>query len=117
MADRPAGTFSGGPIEDFKQGWARLPFAGTRAHWWVDVTVLVREQPNELPEDGRVFYSLCKMLNGGNSRVRPLAPGNIPLCRNCMKRAERWTTKEERLTFFETNPEVAAMLMAARVHD
>lgn len=115
MTDLPEGKFSGGPIDDFTGGWARIPFVGMKGHYWNDQTdtirALIAKDGGEPPAaDARLFVSLCNVFGRTDSRVPPLHVGTIGLCKRCQKKAPRWTRKEERATFLETHPEAAEAL-------
>lgn len=107
MADLAGVIISGGPIQDFREGWAIIPFAHT-PHWWRDKTDVGRRRFPDAPADARLFHSLCGRWQGcRESRgIHPLAPGNHKLCRACMRKAPRWARREERRTLLETDPAV-----------
>lgn len=75
---------SGGPVEQFREGWAIIPFI-RKPHYWRrrDLT--------------RRFLSLCGIdhdvsgfINGGRG-INPLAPGvfMVERCKNCSKKHQR----------------------------
>lgn len=100
----PQGTFSGGPIDDFGEGWACFMFVGQKAHYWIDDSDAFRSAFPDAPAERRGYVTLCGVVGITTPRVPPLHPGNYPLCKRCMAKAKRWTTKEERQTFLETVP-------------
>lgn len=84
------GWLSGGPIEGFTHGWARIPFTrGDRGHYW-------RATPPGVVR----HYSNCGLAVELRPGVTPLGVGTGPLCRHCMKKSPAPTAAEKR-TFFE----------------
>ena len=77
---------SGGPIEGFAGGLAKIPFSGEKVHFWHDVT------PNSMPiigKWGRGYFweSACGRVEAiTHDGVKALAPGNWPVCKLCQKR-------------------------------
>jgi hypothetical protein len=62
---------TGLPIEDFKQGYAVVPFKGEKAHHW------------SLAGGGQMLVSGCGLFIHYNDKARPLDPGDFPLCQRC----------------------------------
>ena len=109
MSDlKPPGTFSGGPIADFTDGWALIPFVGDRGHYWRDITRGLRKQGLIADESMRVYRSLCGVTGSATPRSPALNVGNWPLCKHCTKKAPRWARKEERVTCW-SDPTVRAL--------
>lgn len=96
MTEKPPGFFSGGPIEAFREGWAKMVFHGDLGHFW---------RVNEASGEVR---SYCGMVLPFPTNAHPLNVGNWPLCKRCRKIATRWPTKEERATLWE-DPRVREM--------
>lgn len=74
---------TGGPI-DLAEGWAKIPFTGERAHFWVD------DKIDAIGPRGRTkFYtSLCGRDATTDPKLPALDPGNWPKCKRC-ERAKR----------------------------
>lgn len=75
------------PIEHLRSGWAKLPFQGSRGHYWTEDT----NPPAELPvmaEGGRVrwYTSLCGLGGMTRPRAPAMGVGSWPYCRKCEKR-------------------------------
>lgn len=76
---------SGGPIE-LTEGWAKIPFAGERAHYW---------KPDEIEGYAAIhkgqkvsfWISLCGVEATTYAGVPPLGPGNWPRCKRCGRKA------------------------------
>jgi hypothetical protein len=73
---------SGGPIRDFRGGWAKVLFGPSgltrsqRVHWWDAVS----------ESEGMAFYSsACGLLRAATDGVPVLAGGSWPRCKNCLK--------------------------------
>jgi len=98
--DNASGIFSGGPINDFREGWALIPFAKT-PHYFRDISeeffVLVKGSRDRY---SAVFRSLCGEIQVTTPKVPALHVGAKQLCKRCQKTAPRWTRKEERETIW-----------------
>lgn len=105
---KPPGSFSGGPIEDFSDGWALIPFVGERGHYWREITRGLRKQGIVTDDDVRVYRSLCGVTGRTTSRARAMNVGNWAVCKHCQKKAPRWLRKEERATCWN-DPAVRAL--------
>lgn len=73
---------SGGPIEQFREGWALLPFmGGHRPHYWKRQGLT------------KVFDSLCGRTYemSPHPGVKPLEPGvfMVDRCKNCSRMHQR----------------------------
>lgn len=75
------GTFSGPPIEGFERGWALIPFAGTKPHYWLpdDAARNITSEDCWLP--------LCRSGAVGvtSERVPALGIGNAKVCKHCAR--------------------------------
>lgn len=91
----------------FTEGWAQVPFAGDKPHWYREITATERLLYPDAPADIRWFRSLCGHEAVTNERNGVMSPGNFPLCKRCLKKAPRWATKEERST--ETTDEIVQL--------
>lgn len=70
---------SGGPIEQFREGWAIIPFI-RKPHFWRrrDLT--------------RTYLSLCGISHGETHKgIKPLAPGvfMVDRCKRCGAKRQR----------------------------
>ena len=77
---------SGSPIDGFSGGVAVIPFAGEKAHYWVEVS---DEAPPMIGKRGRYRFwdSACGKITGmTNDAVHALERGNFPVCKICQKR-------------------------------
>lgn len=93
------GTFSGAPIENLREGWARIPFHGRKAHWWVEMAL----DPPIIAGGGRVraYTSACGM-EGETTWARPaLGVGTMGWCKRCAQKHVPPNARE-RLTFLDT---------------
>lgn len=82
--------FAKTPIEEFRQGWALMPFRGERAHHWTRIEWMGRTTlaPDGKSEDPRYGYrSLCGLVVTTTHRAPPLDDGNWPRCKRCQKSA------------------------------
>lgn len=79
---------SGGPIKNFKQGWAKFVFGGAKAHYWIEDEDTM---PPKISTDGRVRYyrSQCGLLNATNNRFPPLEAGSWARCKRCEAQRQR----------------------------
>lgn len=87
--------FSGGPIERFRGGWAKIPFRGQLVHYWSDVTDIAETILTPRIHRGervRWFRTECGMFGNTRGGVPALAGGNWPRCKNC----ERLLLKAQR---------------------
>ncbi|WP_333676808.1 hypothetical protein [Dyella sp.] len=110
-AEYRVAMFSGGPIENFTGGWAKLCFVGEKPHYWRDDTEALKKQltPDlleSLPADVRFYRSLCGVFGTSADKTPPLGAGNFPPCKRCMKKAPTWPNKEQRTTIYESDPRV-----------
>lgn len=72
-----------GIIENFKQGWAIIPFK-QKPHYWQDVTA---EYEATIYKGKRVrFYkSLCGVEATTHAGKGAIVTGNFPKCKRCLK--------------------------------
>lgn len=78
-------TGSGGPIDDFKEGWAMIGMAShSVAHYWNEDT---RTMQPTIGKGGRYRFwrALCGTLSVSNEQVPPLHRGGFPKCKKCNK--------------------------------
>jgi hypothetical protein len=70
--------------EDFKQGWAGIPFNRV-PHYWIEVKTRVAT----IGAHGLVqnWKSICgHAVATTDSRIRPLVCGNFPKCNLCLRK-------------------------------
>lgn len=77
-----APKFSGGPFELTGEGWALIPFRGSRGHYWHEV-----ELPDvpHIADGGRVraFESVCGLRGVTTVRVPAQHAGDFGHCKRC----------------------------------
>lgn len=86
-SDKPCGLMSDGPIKPFTGGWAKLPFVGSRVHFWEDTTNYWRSQ-RQLPEDFQALDALCGVVGEATDRAPALGAGNWPKCKKCQAKVD-----------------------------
>lgn len=71
------GTFSGGPIEHFRKGWAKHIWRGDKAHYWTRTSLLEVQS--------RCGIVITAEWTGPDGRRHPRlhGPGNFPRCKRC----------------------------------
>lgn len=105
-AEMPGAKFSGGPIEGFTGGWAKLCFSPEKPHYWRDITDRVRDLVPEMAADMRAYEALCGATGYSALKAPAFGVGNYPVCKRCMKKAATWPNKEQRTTIYESDPRV-----------
>lgn len=74
---------TGGQIKNFNEGWALVPFRGSKAHHWR----FVRDATDdEMRESAKVYVSKCGLVGLTIERVPALEPGGFLLCKKCAAR-------------------------------
>ena len=98
LAELPAGQYSGGPIENFREGWAILPFVGShgKPHFWRRIELSNR------------YIALCGLQGSLATAqqlhergmphahsIKPLAPGDfmVDRCKLCARKRQRDTSR------------------------
>lgn len=106
QTEMPGAKFSGGPIEGFTGGWAKLCFIGEKPHYWQENTDRVRKHVPGMSADMRTYISLCGVSGYSTPKAPPLGAGNYPVCKRCLKKAPNWPNREQRTTIYESDPRV-----------
>lgn len=99
VSAQPCTVLSGGPIEHLREGWARIPFRGNKAHWWAEEPL----DPPLIAGGGRVrtYRSACGMEAVVTRQLPALGVGTMAWCGRCA-RQHRAPDARERLTFLDT---------------
>ena len=86
------GFLAFGAIEDFKEGWAVIPFSSEKSHYWneVDTSALPRIHKGERV---KAYKALCGFTANTYKGVPALDQGNCPQCKGCQKANKLMTLK------------------------
>ena len=74
---------SGGPI-DLKEGWAKIPFTGSKVHYWKPTKIegfaaIHKGKPVHM------WRSLCGVETISTATAPTLNEGNWPRCKKCLR--------------------------------
>lgn len=94
----PGATFSGGRLEDFAGGWARLCFRGRSGHWWREVKLDVPVIHNG--SRVRFYASTCGLIGEATYHTPMFGVGTMPVCKLCLRK-HKHPTAAERMTFVD----------------
>lgn len=70
---------------DFIEGWAVMPFHGSRSHFWSKGRTRSQADGSKVT----VYHRECGGMAFGNDHIRPLVEGDYERCKLCCKELAR----------------------------